>query len=301
MSEYICIDTPEEFYKKKMGACCGKPAAASNANADAKSNTFKKLSKAQIRRVVVERGAKLKFITLDNQGMKDVPRVLTTEASKSPLCDTLVTLSLKNNQLTAFPYEVVGSLRALKTLKLQGNVIRSMMSSSSENKATFTCESLRTLNMSRNALEGELAGSWVQCMPGLTELVVSYNRLTHVTCRFTRLEVLDLSFNRLVDVQGLAGMVHLRTLKLEHNKLKQLPDVFANMKALSLVDVSHNHLNTLPVSLLRDSAVQTIALEDNPFCQGQRYYKFEGFSDYESRGKARADKGVAAGLGIHTM
>lgn len=106
---------------------------------------------------------------------------------------------------------------------------------------------LRSLFMNNNIVDRvDLPPLW---QASLQVLHLRCNNLTFLDVRprgFPKLEVLNLSHNRVALMPDLAHMSHLRVLKVDHNRLLSLPELPASLETLTC---AHNHLPCMRLEL----------------------------------------------------
>lgn len=158
----------------------------------------------------------------------------------------LVFLDLGDNQLTTIRAEDLHHLTNLKQLKLDGNQLQTI-----QHDAFHTLTSLRRLVLARNWLK-DVGG-----LPNLTELDVSFNKLR--TVNLEAVEVVDLSGNPLEE----EGLKNLRLEGLRELRLAQCGLSHFNfpLEGLEVLDVSRNHITSLPASL--PFTLRLLDLSDN--------------------------------------
>ncbi|XP_070831779.1 toll-like receptor 8 [Chaetodon trifascialis] len=107
----------------------------------------------------------------------------------------------------------------------------------------------------------------------LTKLCISHNSLTDFMWDnlkfFHQLQILDLSFNSLLNVTGMNATHTLTFLDLSHNHIFHLDNGFLKgAKSLKALSLSHNRLTIINQSTFQpgpESQIQTLFLHRNPF------------------------------------
>lgn len=103
---------------------------------------------------------------------------------------------------------------------------------------------------------------------GLTELSLSYNKLTEIPesiFNLTKLKKLNLSSNRLTELPGsIAKLTNLTTLSLWNNKLTDIPESITKLTNLTRLDLSYNQLMKLPESIVNLTKLKELDLSNNP-------------------------------------
>lgn len=164
-------------------------------------------------------------------------------------------LDLSNNQITQFPSQL-NTFEALQYLDLSDNQITRLKSD-----ALTGLVELRYLNLSKNNIS-----SWTAINPrtflepavNLLELSLSGNPISSFSTNdenllliSSSLRMLDLSHCKITKVSGqqvIEGMKVLRHLNLASNQIRSVSDM--NSESLTALDLSHNRLTTLSVTML---------------------------------------------------
>ncbi|KAF8489402.1 hypothetical protein JB92DRAFT_3013454 [Gautieria morchelliformis] len=179
------------------------------------------------------------------------------------------TLSVACNRLTAMTS--FNHLMNLEKLDISNNQIESLQQ--------LSClKRLRELNADGNAITsldglGEL--------DGLTKVSLRNNRITQVDCselHWPRVELLNLSGNRLGGIAGLSCLASLSALNLDHNSLVSL-DADGPMPRLRTLRVSNNRLARLDAS--RFTHIRTLYADNNQLCGvdgARKLHKLENLS-----------------------
>ena len=158
---------------------------------------------------------------------------------------------------------VSASASSLQELHAQGNQMANLSLAASEAVigSVITFDSLVVLNLSRNALEG-MQGLASLGLKQLVALDLSYNRLKSLQMSngLDSLQVLSLSHNQLVSLGSLASLTRLHVLVLSHNNLDEKgltvtnnsrsrdpsASVLRHMADLRSLSLDHNRLKSLP-------------------------------------------------------
>jgi adenylate cyclase len=194
----------------------------------------------------------------------------------------LAHLDISFNAITELP-DNLGELRKLERLVLVGNKLATFPSSMTR------LTELRVLDVRRNRISDFALPS---LLPNLLTLRVDRNAVQRTDLRFSsRLERLDLSHNGIVQITlppgafttpfGLvqldlahAGLTSLdpstfaafpllRTLRLDYNRLRELPGSIGELPQLIYFSCTHNALDILPLCMGRLRKLETLLLYGN--------------------------------------
>ncbi|KAJ7446593.1 adenylate cyclase [Mycena latifolia] len=166
-------------------------------------------------------------------------------------------LALVGNDLAALP-DAFARLASLRELDCRRNRIVDL-------GVACALSALVTLNADHNAVHS----LDIALGPSLTELDVSHNGITQLRpplgsapCVLT---VLDLSNAQLAVLDGaaLAPLGALRSLKLDHNALRALPEALGTLTLLEMLSVADNTLSALPASLGRLQRLEALDAHSN--------------------------------------
>ncbi len=177
---------------------------------------------------------------------------LPAPIEKFPSLDKLRTLELKNSENVYRTLNLMGSLRALEYLDLSNN----------------TLKNINALMQVGNEVE-----IWIAKSPGLKSLNLYANQLDHINSIsvFSKLEVLDLSHNKLRAGDELVQLKNLSQLFMEANLLANI-NFLNSLPQLRQLDLSDNtllldftplkglsHLNELDLSETRFNDLSLIS------------------------------------------
>lgn len=215
-------------------------------------------------------------------------------------------LVLNSTRITEIPSEALGM--QLKSLECSGNKISSLPEDWME------LVNLKRLYLSRNKLT--CIPSSIISLGKLESLKLDHNKLTDLPSHFplTRLNLLNVSHNFLTSLPvSLGNLSSLREIQASHNNFTHLPAVVSASRSLESVDfsrnkitslpddwkpyklklinLSYNPLTTLPSSLLRNSSVSRLILE-NTGVVVETVRHIDGYDAYERRHKERVDRAI---------
>ncbi len=232
-------------------------------------------------------------LDLSRNRLKEVPAAVTTLSRLQtlnlrsnlievlpPNCSQfwpdLEVLNLGENDLRPDALAALNAMPNLETLILDNNSLTHVRLS------TLPC--LLSLDLRKNRLAEfpELSG-----LPALLELSVRSNKLTVLSAScaveissvhkldlgdnslsdlsqfpstsLTALRELDISYNKLVELPMLNGCSMLESLNLSNNFVSSVPAWFGSLRALRLLELSHNKLSLIPPNL---SELMCAALDD---------------------------------------
>ena len=196
-----------------------------------------KLSKNQITALPETIGNWLHLNVLDVRDNR-----LTVVPKSLQKCIALQRLLFAKNRLKAIP-SFITKLPWLKVLDMRGNKIVKIKI------GQLSSASLDRLDLGDNLLEGNVS---LDPMPHLEYLNLSGNRLSNIAPLPPRLKTLDLSRNQLSAwPKILEHLTRLRSLNLEHNKIKTLPVAFGPMtNTLETLQLKYNPVKCQPADLL---------------------------------------------------
>ncbi|XP_067115645.1 vasorin a [Osmerus mordax] len=170
-------------------------------------------------------------------------------------------LDLSQNELTEVPDGVFQPLSSLRNLDLSSNII------SHVSKDSFSgLVQLERLYLHGNSIQSIQAEAF-EDLKGLLELKLQKNHLSVLpSLHLPKLLLLDLSFNTLPTLgpQDLQTP-HLESLKVSSLELTSLDEeLMASLGNLHDLDVSHNKLEELPLSLWAAKGLIKLSLAVNP-------------------------------------
>ncbi|XP_041103927.1 PH domain leucine-rich repeat protein phosphatase 1-like [Polyodon spathula] len=244
----------------------------------------------------LQRFSKLRSLNLSNNHLEDFPLAL---------CDipTLTEVNLSCNCLSTV-HAAVGNMHNLQTFLLDGNCLQSLpmeleklqhlsylglsfndfteipavlqtltviekLCMSGNNLHTLNLQTLRLLHIKHVDLRLNKIRRVVQeepdVLPNITHLDLRDNHLHHLDCTvFTKLEVLHCERNHLATLK-VSGCL-LKGLYISSNVLSQL-EVYPVPSYLTYMDVSRNHLESLPEWVCESKKLEVLDIGHNQICE----------------------------------
>ncbi|CAG8486248.1 9724_t:CDS:10, partial [Dentiscutata heterogama] len=192
-----------------------------------------------------------------------------TQFSLKETGPSLKELSLANAKLVALPNELFEHLESVQKLDISNNHEISSLDSlyaldihfnnpGSIPQEIWLCKSLAILNVSSNLLEQFPASptnllTKNSLISSLRALYLGDNSITaeifSYIYLFSKLEILNISFNMLDQIPPGISNPHLTELYLSGNQLSSLPEDIDKLTNLSVLHVNGNRLTTLPAEL----------------------------------------------------
>lgn len=159
----------------------------------------------------------------------------------------------------------VFQLKNLRSIDLSFNRIRKFPEKFS------VLKNLQVLNFSDNQLTDNVfegsEGVVLECLESVSFHGNSLSKIPDFVFNSLKLELLDLSSNRISEVSPVLGKLQgLYSLFLNCNQIESLPDCFRNLGKVYEVYLNGNRLSALPSSLISKSK-SDVTLYDNPFSQ----------------------------------
>ncbi|XP_061607665.1 transforming growth factor beta activator LRRC32 isoform X1 [Phyllopteryx taeniolatus] len=213
----------------------------------------------------------------------DVMDMADTKMSETVL-KHLRHLDLSFNQLTGLPQSFFNTMTLLEVLNVSNNCIVSFSVTDKDLLPTvkivnFSYNSLQRLSLREGTLQAleelflqgndlsTLAHQTFQRLPSLNLLQLQNNLkiLPYRAFANTPLSLLDLSLNPGLEMHqdSLVGLEHsLVQLFLRENNISMLNRDMSSLRSLKLVDLSTNHLTSLP-AWNRESSIETLNLQNN--------------------------------------
>jgi hypothetical protein len=167
-------------------------------------------------------------------------------------------LNISETCLSSLPYQL-SHLKNLTNLVLHSNKLTELPYSIGD------LEKLKMLDVSRNALQS--VPTQIQKLSQLSTLNLASNKLKSLPClqENTKLGALDLSLNELEQFPDICytELNHLAELKLQGNKIADIPHSISALTALKIADFSDNALSQVPAELADISKLKDVSLRGN--------------------------------------
>lgn len=207
-----------------------------------------------------------------------------SEIPKQFLKIELRTIDCSHNKIVKLP-EDWENLVGLTKLYLNSNSLSRV--SLSLNSLTY----LQELKLDHNYLQELPSGL---SLPNLQLLCISNNRLSFIpdsVVLLLNLREIRASHNEFRELpRTISASKNLESIDFSYNSISVVYDDWRPTK-LSLINLDYNPITTLPRSLLINSNVSRLIME-NTGVTVEKLRKVEGFSAYEMRHKARVDRAV---------
>ena len=187
----------------------------------------------------------LEELKMDNCNLKKKIRISFKNLKK---------LSLRNNELTHFPFWVPNSICKISEIDVSNNLIQNV------SKISFF-SNLKNLILKNNKIEDleETFSSLTQ----LTYVDASYNLIGQLPSISSKQIVsLILCRNRINEIETFDGLEVLKNLDLSYNKIKKLPNC-SSLKSLKFLDLSNNELENIEESLYFCNQISSLNLSSN--------------------------------------
>ncbi|XP_069691422.1 leucine-rich repeat-containing protein 47-like [Periplaneta americana] len=167
-------------------------------------------------------------------------------------------LCISQTCLNTLP-EDIGNLTNLTSLVLHSNKISKLPTTIGK------LINLKMLDLSRNKLEA--IPDEISNLPQLSTLNLASNNLSVFPCmsQNTKLSILDLSGNQFEEFPDIcyAELIHLAEVKLNGNKLKEVPPTIKELSSLKVFDLGDNALSTVPAEIADINKLKEINLKGN--------------------------------------
>lgn len=185
-------------------------------------------------------GPEMRVIDLSFNRIRDLPE---NDPNWTTMSSSLVSLNLRNNQLSTMPRALGESLTALIHLDIADNRIDSLPDSFGTGLI-----SMQTLHLEGNNLLKLPSG--IGKAQALETLTLQHNALAELPdtiCSLTTLRELRVNNNRLTALPDRLGdLSALESLKLQCNRLTRLPANFSNLPSLTQCWLHQNDIESLP-------------------------------------------------------
>ncbi|KAF5333017.1 hypothetical protein D9758_015183 [Tetrapyrgos nigripes] len=215
-------------------------------------------------------------LNISNNKFKEFPTIVCQ-------MENLHDLDISFNMITDLPEEI-GQLKNLDLLVMVGNMVSALPDQCSNlvNLRQLDCRRNNILDLSAvtmlprleklSADHNKIHDLPLSLGPNLSSIDASHNELTKVSLvpgpigqAPYNLQSLDISHARLstLDDVAIAELSALRTLKLDHNSFKFLPESIGNLSWLELLSCSYNNLETLPPTIGRLQKLEVLDIHNN--------------------------------------
>lgn len=233
---------------------------------------YRKMGNASSLKHHVETAEKTGVITLSKSNLREIPKDL------QQISHLLRTLDLSTNRLQQLG-ESIDSFKNLKLLNLSHNKIKIVSALIGQ------LVKLETLLLQENLLE--ILPNEICRLSSLKTLNLSSNkfkRFPKQVCALKSLELLDLSQNEVDSIPDEIGQCNANEINLNSNKIKKLNDSLIECAKLKILRLDNNlvELSSITKSILADSKICLLSLENNPFTLKQLQER-DGFDQYSER------------------
>lgn len=206
------------------------------------------------------------------------------------------TLDISGNpQLKTIPLEVHGLVN-LKSLNVARCSIQRL-----HNLEMLT--RLTMLRLDRNDLEETTVGGLPLSITLLSIRDNHFRSIPPSIFLLERLVFLDLSGNRLDQIDGIESLRTVQELLLDENNLPELPEAIGELINLQFLSVKSNQLGvrarsrdgqSIPAAIFENSSLERLDLAGNPLRQ-KEIMSFDGVNTFLARRKASKDKLIQGG------
>ncbi|CAL8105708.1 unnamed protein product [Calicophoron daubneyi] len=171
-------------------------------------------------------------------------------------------LDLSNKGLNQIPGSAFKDLSFITKLFLYDNKLASLPSTIGH------LSSLQLLLLQQNMLTTSGLPAEMSKLNKLEQLDLRHNRLENVLpphiCRLPNLQHLLLNFNKLTSLEGITNLKNLSVLVVSRNSIRQeLPASIGDLTRLTTLDLSFNHITSLPDSIGNCTAMRDLNLQHN--------------------------------------
>ncbi|KAK3929708.1 Leucine-rich repeat-containing protein 57 [Frankliniella fusca] len=187
-------------------------------------------------------------------------------------------LDFSENHFALIPKEI-GSFLHLKQLNLEKNRLISLP----EEIGNLT--KLESFNVSNNKLT--TLPVTLEKLNHLKQVQITDNLLTVfplMLCGLKHLDFLDVSRNKISEVPDGVENLYVTELVLNQNQVRSISDSIAKCPRLKTLRLEENclQLSAVPLAILTESSISTIALEGNLF-EMKEFMNLEGYDAYMER------------------
>lgn len=225
------------------------------------------------------------FLNLGQETMEEQLDALFFNASEKDRSETVDTLILCHNRLTAIPKQLI-YFEQLRSIDVSNNQISNI-----DDSVVNLNETLTTIIAKKNELHDSCLPKNFGAMQNLIELNMSGNHLRNIppqifeltnlkflylganqisqlppaVCRLQRLQFLYLGGNALTEIPDEVGRLqNLEALNLCENQLSSLPSSISQLTNLRSLALHNNRLTTLPPEIVTLRSLHELSLRENP-------------------------------------
>ena len=250
----------------------------------------------------IENASKTGVLSLRGSGIDEMPEKVFALAK-------LRSLDVSSNKIKRLG-EGVSKLTSLVNLNVDDNAIAGF------HPSTHLSEKLENISCNRNRFETLPAQIFASAK--LKKILFAGNRIAAVfgtlpatvdssirSGVFASLTLVDLSDNRISVIENhFVFFPHLEELNLSNNSVSLVPDFLAN-SSLKILRLKNNKIadrNALSAQVLRESKIDLLELDGNPFLVGadgvQRNLAdvYDDYVFYQQRHQMRLNKQIAGGV-----
>lgn len=213
---------------------------------------------------------KLRFLDLGNNGISRLGDVQLAESgsSASNSFESLEYLILAHNFIGDFDVRTVAKMPKLKVLDMSRNIISEIPQRL--DKLMPRLQELRFVNNQIKVIEN--LDSRGHGMRWLKKLNLSKNKMTliDIRCSMPALEVLDLSYNSIEQVNnneetGLSRrkLPNLQVFNLAHNRIESIEGVACLAGSLKVLDLADNRINCIKPLVFLSKTLEKLVLSNN--------------------------------------
>jgi len=172
----------------------------------------------------------------------------------------LIRLTLSNTSLMSLPDEI-GDLSSLNFLLLPDNKLIFLP------KTIKNLGSLKKLILTNNPLLRSIEP--INSLPFLQILRLDYCSIKHIPLNLSQLMYLSMSYNDLRILTGIKtlgyGTKHKKNFYFDNNSIQSIPSEIQHVRNLSSLNLNHNQLNNLPLSMFNIKTLANLYIKNHKF------------------------------------